>query len=78
MHPDYQNWDMDNDVAVIKLKKKATLRNEINTVCLPRERPTPKGGSRVVVVGWGESLVQSNRRNGKNKDGQKNLWTQPP
>ena len=58
IHPQYQRLDNDNDIALIRLKNKVTLRTEVNVVCLPPQGSSPSVGTQATVVGWGETISQ--------------------
>jgi len=58
MHPNYQRWDNDNDIALVRVSKKVTMKNEVNIVCLPAAWSDPAPGSQATVVGWGETVTQ--------------------
>ncbi|XP_055345336.1 serine protease 33-like [Paramacrobiotus metropolitanus] len=58
MHPAYQRWDNDNDIAIVKLAKDVALRNEINTLCIPPANREPLDNTQATVVGWGETAPQ--------------------
>ncbi|XP_040596357.1 trypsin V-A-like [Mesocricetus auratus] len=50
-HPDYDKWNTDNDVMLIKLKSPATLNSQVSTIPLPKS--CPSAGSECLVSGWG-------------------------
>ncbi|OQV13511.1 putative Transmembrane protease serine 11D [Hypsibius exemplaris] len=59
MHPQYQRWDNDNDIALLRLSRKVTLKTEVNVICLPvAGSGEPAAGTQVTVAGWGETVTQ--------------------
>ena len=58
MHPNYDKWISDNDIAVLKLSRFVTLKNEVNVICLPAVGSDPVGGTQATVVGWGDTSAQ--------------------
>ncbi|GAV06684.1 hypothetical protein RvY_16631 [Ramazzottius varieornatus] len=58
VHPNYQKWDSDNDIAVLKLSRFVTLKNEVNVICLPPAGSDPPAGTQATVVGWGDTSAQ--------------------
>lgn len=50
IHPDYQEATYLNDIAIIKLTKKAVLGTTVRKICLPDTQLTH---SECYVTGWG-------------------------
>eukprot|EP00794_Sanderia_malayensis_P016910 gene16910-18616_t len=54
VHGGYNEITTDNDVALMRLSRKATINDHVNTICLPGlgDRIVP-AGSRCKITGWG-------------------------
>ena len=65
IHQDYNAKTLENDIALIKLKKEADLNRYVRTVCLPKNSKDDlaKPGSYGFVAGWGRV-----RNNGPRSD----------
>jgi secreted trypsin-like serine protease len=53
---DFNEWTLEHDIAIIKLKRKVNLqRPEVNVVCLPQHDSSykVKSGENAVAIGWG-------------------------
>jgi len=50
-HPEYDDWTMVNDIALIKLSSPMQLNGCVGTVCLPTSDVSP--GSDCWISGWG-------------------------
>ena len=57
IHPEYQRWDNDNDIAIIRLKNPVAMKTEVNVICLPKSTQDPIANSQAMVVGWGETTT---------------------
>lgn len=53
LHPNYDDSTTDNDLALIRLTRKAVLNNRVKTVCLPDHNVTFATGTDCYVAGWG-------------------------
>ncbi|XP_078376434.1 uncharacterized protein LOC144659796 isoform X3 [Oculina patagonica] len=55
IHPSYNNpgYFNDNDIALLKLKTKATLNTGVGKVCLPNKDDFVLGGKICYITGWG-------------------------
>ncbi|XP_040827136.1 vitamin K-dependent protein C [Ochotona curzoniae] len=57
IHPNYSRSTTDNDIALLRLAKPATLSQNIVPICLPdsglAERQLTQPGQETVVTGWG-------------------------
>jgi len=51
MHPQYDDWTMVNDIALIQLSSPMQLNGCVGTVCLPSSDVSP--GSECWISGWG-------------------------
>uniref|UniRef100_T1GQ14 Peptidase S1 domain-containing protein n=1 Tax=Megaselia scalaris TaxID=36166 RepID=T1GQ14_MEGSC len=51
-HPEYNSYNDNNDIAVMKLKNNAILSSSVRTIELATS--TPKTGTTAVVTGWGK------------------------
>ncbi|XP_044625141.1 vitamin K-dependent protein C isoform X1 [Equus asinus] len=66
MHPNYSKSSSDNDIALLRLARPATLSQTIVPICLPdsglSERELTQAGQETVVTGWGyRSETKRNR-----------------
>ncbi|XP_046513797.1 vitamin K-dependent protein C isoform X2 [Equus quagga] len=66
MHPNYSKSSSDNDIALLRLARPATLSQTIVPICLPdsglSERKLTQAGQETVVTGWGyRSETKRNR-----------------
>ncbi|XP_052029507.1 trypsin V-A [Apodemus sylvaticus] len=50
-HPDYNKWNIDNDIMLIKLKSPAALNSKVSTIPLPQS--CASAGTECLVSGWG-------------------------
>ncbi|MCP6497705.1 trypsin-like serine protease, partial [Klebsiella pneumoniae] len=57
VHPNYSRSTSDNDIALLRLSRPATLSKTIVPICLPdnglAERELTQVGQETVVTGWG-------------------------
>ncbi|CAB1441144.1 unnamed protein product [Pleuronectes platessa] len=56
-HPNYDSWNIDNDIMLIKLSKPATLNQYVQTVALPSS--CAPAGTMCKVSGWGNTMSSS-------------------
>eukprot|EP00795_Rhopilema_esculentum_P012329 gene12329-2978_t len=59
VHPEFTSYDLNNDIALIKLKKKVRFTHYIRPVCLPNKDYRKQGAllaKRGYAVGWGLTL----------------------
>jgi len=63
MHPDYNPFTINNDVALIKLKKRVRITS-IPPACLPADENNDFAGMNGTVVGWG-ALEESSQDTSK-------------
>ncbi|XP_057313089.1 chymotrypsin-like elastase family member 1 [Hydractinia symbiolongicarpus] len=54
-HEQYNGGTLDNDIAIIKLKKPFTLNSYVGIACLPDEKETP--GNQCYITGWGKTNI---------------------
>ncbi|XP_078678989.1 clotting factor C-like [Branchiostoma floridae x Branchiostoma belcheri] len=56
VHRQFEPFTLDNDVALIRLSKRATLTDRVRPVCLPTRQTAQthlRAGSEGVAIGWG-------------------------
>ncbi|KAM9435291.1 trypsin-2-like [Clarias gariepinus] len=53
-HPNYDSWNIDNDIMLIKLNQPASLNGYVQPVALPRS--CPPAGTKCTVSGWGNTM----------------------
>ena len=53
IHGNYDEITNDNDIALIRLAKKATINDHVNTICLPEMADFIASGTRCKITGWG-------------------------
>ncbi|KAK3516772.1 hypothetical protein QTP70_023649 [Hemibagrus guttatus] len=53
-HPDYDSWNIDNDIMLIKLSQPASLNSYVQPVALPKS--CPPAGTWCTVSGWGNTM----------------------
>ena len=53
MHPGYKTGDVDNDMALIRLKKKASFNTYVRPACFPDSSVKFPDGEECYVTGWG-------------------------
>ncbi|XP_066916917.1 trypsin-2-like [Clytia hemisphaerica] len=53
MHPGYKYGDVDNDMALIRLKKKASFNTYVRPACFPDSSVKFPSGEECYVTGWG-------------------------
>uniref|UniRef100_A0A8C5YAL0 Vitamin K-dependent protein C n=1 Tax=Microcebus murinus TaxID=30608 RepID=A0A8C5YAL0_MICMU len=69
VHPNYSRSTTDNDIALLRLDRPATLSQNIVPICLPdsglAERELTQAGQETVVTGWGykSSREKDTKRN---------------
>lgn len=61
-HEDYDEDSFDNDIAILKLQKKAVLTKYVRIACLPNDSTNTRVGTVALVTGFG---VTENRRKEK-------------
>lgn len=60
-HEQYNGGTLDNDIAIIKMKKPFTLNNYVGIACLPDEKETP--GNQCYITGWGRTVANGDQAN---------------
>jgi len=55
IHPQYDEYTVANDIALIKLANSAQLTNRVNTVCLPNTASKLATGKLCAATGWGDT-----------------------
>ncbi|KAM9309240.1 trypsin-1-like [Pholidichthys leucotaenia] len=53
-HPNYNSWNIDNDIMLIKLSQRVTLNSYVQPVALPRS--CAPAGTMCRVSGWGNTM----------------------
>uniref|UniRef100_I3JZT1 trypsin n=1 Tax=Oreochromis niloticus TaxID=8128 RepID=I3JZT1_ORENI len=53
-HPQYDSWNIDNDIMLIQLSRPATLNSYVQAVALPRS--CAPAGTMCTVSGWGNTM----------------------
>lgn len=59
-HPNYDSWNIDNDIMLIKLSQPASLNSYVQPIALPRS--CPPAGTWCTVSGWGNTMSSSEYR----------------
>ena len=54
LHRQYDNTTLENDIAVIKLDRAATLTNSVRPICMPRRSETFTN-QQAFAIGWGRT-----------------------
>ncbi|KAJ8388845.1 hypothetical protein AAFF_G00126010 [Aldrovandia affinis] len=57
-HPNYNSWNIDNDIMLIKLRQPAILNNYVRPVDLPTS--CASAGTMCTVSGWGDTMSSMN------------------
>ena len=60
LHPKFNVGSVDFDIALLKLRKEASLSQSVQTVCLPETRTQLIPGKKCVILGWGNTLNTGN------------------
>lgn len=55
-HPKFDPEHIQNDIALIKIKKEFEFSNNVKAIALPQSMPN--AGSNVLVSGWGQIMVE--------------------
>ena len=53
LHPSYNPNNYDNDLALVKLSRKAALNDRVRTACLPDQTANFTAGEKCYIAGWG-------------------------
>jgi len=59
MHPKYNSTTADHDVALLRLRKKATFTSFVRPVCFPDSSISFSAGEECYVTGWGDLFSDS-------------------
>ncbi|XP_064292592.1 transmembrane protease serine 9-like [Plodia interpunctella] len=65
IHPQFNNPEFHNDLAIIELEKPVKLNNYVAPICLPstpEQTSTLKLGEMVTVAGWGKTNITTQER----------------
>ena len=63
IHGGYNQITTDNDIALIRLAKTATINDHVNTICLPEATDLISAGTRCKITGWGATGEHSSTSN---------------
>lgn len=58
-HPQYNSYNLDNDIMLIKLSRPATLNSYVQTVALPSRCPV--ADENCLVSGWGNTSANGSK-----------------
>ena len=53
LHPNYDNFNLANDIALLKLSQKVSFTDYIRPACLPEQRDRPDSTANCYVSGFG-------------------------
>ena len=53
IHPKWDHVTTDNDLALLRLDRPATLNKRVNTICLPEDEYQFPPGTKCTISGWG-------------------------
>lgn len=60
-HANYSNLNKINDIAIIRLRRKAVLNGYVKTICLPTQRRllinNVETSATMFISGWGKILI---------------------
>jgi secreted trypsin-like serine protease len=59
IHPDFENVEKGDDIAILKLKTPLTFDNDTNSACLPEPTFSPEDKELGFVSGWGRYSTRS-------------------
>ena len=59
-HPQYNSYNLDNDIMLIKLSRPATLNSFVQPVALPSR--CPAADENCLVSGWGNTSANGSKR----------------
>uniref|UniRef100_A0A8C3UXF4 Peptidase S1 domain-containing protein n=1 Tax=Catharus ustulatus TaxID=91951 RepID=A0A8C3UXF4_CATUS len=65
IHPDYCPVTLHNDIALLKLKKKAKINENVKFISLPSSNERVRTGTKCEVAGWGRTEVELKVQNDK-------------
>ena len=63
IHGSYNQITTDNDIALIRLARKASINDHVNTICLPDVADFIPAGTRCKITGWGATGEHSSTSN---------------
>lgn len=58
-HPQYNSYNLDNDIMLIKLSRPATLNSYVQTVALPSSCPV--ADENCLLSGWGNTSANGSK-----------------
>ncbi|XP_046333461.2 trypsin Blo t 3-like [Haliotis rufescens] len=61
VHPDYNQTNGDNDIAVVVLNEALPLNTNLRSICLPEAGASYDSNSRCIIAGWGILNENGNR-----------------
>ena len=53
IYPEYSNWNVSSDIAILTLSKEIKISSKISPICLPKDANLKYVGKEVTVAGWG-------------------------
>ena len=53
IYPEYSNWNVSSDIALLTLSNEIKLSSKISPLCLPKDANLKYVGKEVTVAGWG-------------------------
>ena len=53
LHPKYNRNGRDHDLALLRLKRNASLNHRVRTACLPGQNTSFPIGTKCYITGWG-------------------------
>ncbi|KAF7651956.1 hypothetical protein LDENG_00103370 [Lucifuga dentata] len=68
-HPQYNSYNLDNDIMLIKLSQPATLNSYVQTVSLPSR--CPAADESCLVSGWGNTSANGSKCSLKGGEGER-------
>ena len=60
LHPNWDHITTDNDLALLRLDRPATLNKRVNTICLPKHEYQFPTGTMCTITGWGTTQEGGN------------------
>ena len=60
MHPDYDDWNVYNDICLLQLEKSASMGSHVGTISLPYANKEYDAGTMCTVTGWGTTSSGGN------------------
>uniref|UniRef100_A0A8C3UPX7 Peptidase S1 domain-containing protein n=1 Tax=Catharus ustulatus TaxID=91951 RepID=A0A8C3UPX7_CATUS len=57
IHPNYSSASLQNDIALLKLRSRARINENVTFISIPRSNEHVRVGTRCRVAGWGDTSV---------------------